>query len=132
MTHVCRNCSRVNPPDTHFCYFDGVALDLMHQGGPVAAGAKPFPTPFVFPSGQQCGNFDELARTCDADWDAAQNLLHDGFFESFLGGLGLFAHGDAVPVVLLADLCHSEAPRRALQQAHAQACLERDDAPAQP
>ena len=88
MSHVCRTCSRVNPPDAHFCYYDGVALDLRHQGGPVAAGVKPFPTPFVFPSGRQCRNFDELARICDADWDEAQNLLHDGYFESFLGGLG--------------------------------------------
>ncbi len=88
MSHVCRTCARVNPLEAQFCYFDGVALDALRQGGPVAAGAKPFPTPFVFPSGRQCRNFDELARTCDTDWDAAQELLQQGFFESFLGGLG--------------------------------------------
>ena len=88
MGHVCRTCSRVNPPEAQFCYFDGVALDVQHQGGPVAAGAKLFPTPFVFPSGRQCRNFDELARACDAAWDAGVELLREGYFDSFLGGLG--------------------------------------------
>jgi hypothetical protein len=88
MSYVCRTCSRVNPPEALFCYFDGVALASHYQGGPVAAGAKPFPTPFVFPSGRQCNNFDELVRACDDEWGAAQELLGKGFFESFLGGLG--------------------------------------------
>ncbi len=88
MASVCRTCSRVNPLEAQFCYFDGVALDSQHQGGPVAAGAKPFPSPFVFPTGRQCYNFDELARTCEVEWNAALELLKDGFFESFLGTLG--------------------------------------------
>src|SRR5262249_41873353 len=88
MSYVCRTCSRVNPPEALFCYYDGVALASHHQGGPVAAGAKPFPTPFVFPSGRRCNNFDELVRACDDEWGAAQDLLGQGFFESFLGGLG--------------------------------------------
>src|SRR5205823_2563462 len=88
MSHTCRTCSRVNPADASFCYYDGVALDSHHQGGPVAAGAKPFPTPFVFPNGRQCRNFADLVRACDADWEASQELLRQGFFESFLGGLG--------------------------------------------
>jgi hypothetical protein len=88
MSHVCRTCSRVNPPEALFCYYDGVALASHHQGGPVAAGAKPFPSPFVLPSGRQCRNFDELVRGCDDEWAAAQELLTKGFFESFLGGLG--------------------------------------------
>src|SRR5436309_2585735 len=88
MSHVCRTCSRVNPAEALFCYFDGVALDSHHRGGPVAAGAKPFPTPFVFPSGRQCRNFDELVRACDDEWAEAQESLRQGFFEGFLGGLG--------------------------------------------
>ena len=88
MSHVCRRCSRVNPLEALYCYFDGIALDSHHQGGPVAAGAKLFPSPFVLPSGRQCRNFDELVRACDEDWNAARSLLQDGFFESFLGGLG--------------------------------------------
>src|SRR2546427_823253 len=40
MSHVCRICSRVNPPDASFCYHDGVALDALHSGGPVAAGSR--------------------------------------------------------------------------------------------
>jgi hypothetical protein len=88
MSHVCRTCSRVNPADALFCYFDGVALDSHHRGGPVAVGAKPFPTPFVFPSGRQCRNFNELVRLADLQWEEAQDLLRQGYFESFLGGLG--------------------------------------------
>jgi hypothetical protein len=88
MSHVCRRCSRVNPPEALFCYFDGIALDTHHRGGPVAAGVKLFPTPFVFPSGRLCRNFDELVHVCDEDWNSARDLLYEGFLESFLGGLG--------------------------------------------
>jgi hypothetical protein len=88
MAHVCRTCSRVNPLEALFCYYDGVALDRHHLGGPIAVGAKPFPTPFVFPSGRECHNFDDLARACDADWNGARELLQQGYLESFLGGLG--------------------------------------------
>ena len=88
MSPVCRTCSRVNPPEALYCYFDGVALSSHHQSGPVAAGAKPFPTPFVFPSGRQCHNFDELVRGCNAEWTAAQAALKEGFFEKFLRALG--------------------------------------------
>ena len=83
MLHVCRRCSRINPPEAQFCFFDGIALDAQHRNGPVAAGAKAFPAPFVFASGRRCHNFDELLQACDTDWNAAQTLLGQGNFESF-------------------------------------------------
>src|SRR5262249_6862413 len=53
-----------------------------------AAGTAPFLSPFVFPSGRQCRNFDELALACQSDWSDARGLLKQGFFERFFGGLG--------------------------------------------
>ena len=88
MSFTCRTCSRMNPPEALYCYYDGVALDGAHSRGPVAAGAQKFPTPFVMPSGQSAGSFDELVLACEADWDAARSVLQHGFLEGFLGGLG--------------------------------------------
>ncbi len=51
--------------------------------------------------------------------------------DRFLGGAGLDQHRLAVDVERLADLGHRKVPRRALEQAHAQALLEQGDAPAQ-
>jgi hypothetical protein len=89
MNLVCRNCSRVNPPDAQYCYYDGVVLDgHTAGGGPIAVGVQPFLNPFVFPSGRQCRNFDELVLACYGEWKEAQELLHQGYLESFFGGLG--------------------------------------------
>jgi hypothetical protein len=89
MGQTCTKCSRVNPEDAAFCYHDGAVLTgHSRNGGPVGVGSRPFLSPFVFPSGRQCRNFDELAIACQENWSAARDLLRDGFFESFLGGLG--------------------------------------------
>jgi hypothetical protein len=89
MTAVCRVCARVNPAEARYCYHDGVALPgLGPGGGPVAVGSQPFHSPFVFPSGRHCGNFDELVLACDNEWRAAQELLKQGYLETFLGGVG--------------------------------------------
>lgn len=87
MTQVCRQCSRVNPADAAFCYWDGAIL-AGSGGGPINAGSAPFPSQFIFPGGQICRNFDQLAITCQQNWPAAVELLKQGFFSSFLGGLG--------------------------------------------
>ncbi len=58
------------------------------SGGPINAGSAPFPSQFIFPGGQMCRNFDQLATTCQQNWQAAVDLLKQGFFSSFLGGLG--------------------------------------------
>jgi len=89
MLRICRNCSRLNPPEAHYCYWDGTMLDgngKVH--GPVAIGAQPFHSPFVFPSGRQCRNFDELLLACYEEWQAARALLREGYLESFFGALG--------------------------------------------
>ncbi|HEX5270602.1 MAG TPA: hypothetical protein VFW33_08960, partial [Gemmataceae bacterium] len=89
MGQTCTRCSRVNPEDAAYCYHDGAVLaGHSRNGGPVAVGSAPFVSPFVFPSGRQCRTFDELALACQHDWDAARDLLRQGFFESFFGTLG--------------------------------------------
>ncbi len=89
MTAVCRVCARVNPAEARYCYHDGVALPgLGLAGGPIAVGSQAFHSPFVFPSGRHCGNFDELVLACDNEWRSAQELLKQGYLETFLGGVG--------------------------------------------
>jgi hypothetical protein len=89
MGQTCTKCSRVNPDGAAYCYQDGAPLSgHLRNGGPVAVGSRPFPSPFVFPSGRQCRTFDELALACQENWPAARDLLREGFFESFLGAMG--------------------------------------------
>jgi hypothetical protein len=89
MTLVCRNCSRINPPDASYCYWDGAALDgREHVRGPIAIGVQPFHSPFVFPSGRPCRNFDELLLACYDEWNEARELLREGYLESFFGAMG--------------------------------------------
>src|SRR5438105_15362244 len=87
MAHVCRICSRVNPPEALYCYYDGAALDALRPHAPLAVGSQPFPSPFVFTSGRSCRNFDELVLACEDEWEAARDLLTQGFLVGFLKGL---------------------------------------------
>jgi hypothetical protein len=87
MSLVCAQCSRVNPAEAAYCYHDGAAL-AGRVGGPINSGAAQFLTAFVFPTGQACRNFDQLAITCQQNWTAALDLLKQGFLASFFGGLG--------------------------------------------
>lgn len=87
MSLVCGQCSRVNPSEAAYCFYDGAAL-AGRAGGPINAGAAPFPNPFVFPSGLQCRNFDQLASACQQNWSAALDLLKQGYLGSFFGGMG--------------------------------------------
>src|SRR3954447_8225186 len=65
MSQTCTKCSNVNPDDASYCYYDGAVLaGHSANGGPVNLGSQPFPSPFVFPSGQSCRNFDQLATAC--------------------------------------------------------------------
>src|SRR5262249_13743261 len=89
MSHVCRTCSRVNPAEAQYCFHDGTSLDGHGpHAGPMRAGALFFRQPFVFPSGVSCRTFDELALACQGNWQAARDLLEQGYLERFLGGLG--------------------------------------------
>ena len=87
MSLVCAQCSRVNPAEAAYCYFDGAAL-AGRAGGPINAGSAPFPNQFVFPSGLACRNFDQFAMACQQHWSAAIDLLKQGFLGSFFGGMG--------------------------------------------
>ncbi len=89
MTLICSRCSCVNPKEAVYCYFDGHLLT--GQGGvngTVQAGQKPFPHPFVFPSGQSCQNLDQLALACQKNWSEAQDLLDKGMLGQFLANIG--------------------------------------------
>lgn len=89
MALTCAKCRRVNPPDAVYCYFDGVVLGGPgRNGGPVSVSTRPFHSPFVFPSGRQCRNFDELALACHEEWAAACSLLQQGVLPGFLAGAG--------------------------------------------
>jgi hypothetical protein len=90
MVQTCSRCSRANPQDAVYCYFDGFVLDrhTRSDGRPVAVGAQEFGSPFVFPSGRACRSFNELALACQEDWAGARELLQQGHLEAFLRGLG--------------------------------------------
>ncbi len=89
MPFTCRQCSRVNPDGALYCHFDGLALAAHGgQSGPLDVGKQPFPSSFVFPSGQACRNFDQLALACNRNWSEARELIQEGFLAGFLGGVG--------------------------------------------
>ena len=77
MAQTCTKCSRANPADAVYCYYDGFVLGgHSRNGGPVAVGAQAFSSPFVFPTGKTCRSFNELALACQDDWAAARDLLN--------------------------------------------------------
>jgi hypothetical protein len=89
MAQICSKCSHANPADATYCFYDGVLLGgHTARDGAAARGSYPFPSQFVFPSGQVCGSFDQLALACQQRWGEAVDLLRQGFLASFLGGLG--------------------------------------------
>src|SRR5260370_36092915 len=89
MALTCPKCRRVNPADATYCYFDGNVLANGHAAnGPLNPAIVAFPRPFVFPSGQSCHNFDQLALACLHNWTTARDLVRQGMLKSFLGGPG--------------------------------------------
>jgi hypothetical protein len=86
---TCRHCSRNNPSQAFFCWYDGIALDTARPADvALPAGRRPFPMPFIFPSGRACRNFDELVLACEALWKDTLELLRSGDLAAFLSGLG--------------------------------------------
>ena len=89
MALICSRCRRASPDDALYCHFDGRSLDQQHgQAGPIDIGKQPFFSPFVFPSGLTCANFDQLALACQNHWRDAVEVLRQGFLAGFLGGMG--------------------------------------------
>ncbi|MBI1918859.1 MAG: hypothetical protein HYS12_29565 [Planctomycetes bacterium] len=89
MPQTCPKCSRINPAEALYCFQDGMPLRALDaRVDRMDPGSRPFPVPFVFPSGVTCHTFDQLALACINDWPAAVNLLRQGFFSGFLSRLG--------------------------------------------
>lgn len=88
MALTCSRCSRVNPVDASYCYYDGVVLHGQANGRSPAPRSQAFPAPLIFPAGRSCRTLDELALACDALWSESRELLRQGTFEKFFGGIG--------------------------------------------
>lgn len=88
MAQTCAKCSRLNPPEALYCFYDGMVLVDRVSPGPATAQTATFLQPFIFPSGRTCRTFDELALACQSDWNEARRLLHEDAFASFFGALG--------------------------------------------
>src|SRR5688500_5471675 len=88
MSRQCPACSKTNPDDALYCYYDGRNLSKDRQEGPLQLGTLPFPMPFCFPDGQACANFNQLALACAERWDEACGLLKAGYWPTFFGSMG--------------------------------------------
>ncbi len=85
---TCPRCQHVNPDEAAFCYFDGCSLRTDGAAVPVETGPVRLPHEFVFPSGRQCRNYDELLAGCLEDRATAGSLLQSGAFKHYLTGAG--------------------------------------------
>lgn len=86
MTQICSRCSRINPEEASFCYFDGICLP-----GHVQASSREqarFPKAFTFPSGNSCSTFEELGTGILLEWDQALKLQKAGEFARFFSAMG--------------------------------------------
>lgn len=89
MAQNCKRCSRSNPDEANYCFFDGSVLPLSHANSSRRhAGLQPFPAPLVFPTGQACLNFDQLVQAAQANWHTTLQLLRQGLLEKFFTSLG--------------------------------------------
>jgi tetratricopeptide (TPR) repeat protein len=88
MPTPCRICSRINPAEANYCFFDGVFLQGSQLLGPENVAQTPFARPFEFPTGDSCQNFDQLALTCQQHWKETWELLKNQALANFLGQVG--------------------------------------------
>src|SRR5262245_42486936 len=84
----CPTCSRANPAEAVYCYYDGRALTQGSEAGPLSIGTLPFAMPFCFSDGHSCANFNQLALACDERWNEARGLLTEGIWASFFSAAG--------------------------------------------
>jgi hypothetical protein len=90
MLRRCPTCQRVNPPDAIFCFFDGKPLGngAGTGGTSIIVGSVSFPRPFIYPSGERCDNFVQLALACVRHPAETIEALRGGFLGTFFGSLG--------------------------------------------
>ncbi len=84
----CPTCSKLNPVNAAYCYYDGRALIQAGLKGPLKLGTRPFSLAFSFPDGQGCANFNQLVLGCDQRWNEARSFLLNGTWESFFASIG--------------------------------------------
>lgn len=91
MSHLCRDCQRVNPDEASYCYYDGKPLRASRgaaDGASIDFATWTFPSPFVFGNGVKAGTFPQLALACRSNPAEAMEVLRSGFLHSFFGSLG--------------------------------------------
>jgi hypothetical protein len=86
MIQKCGRCSRINPAEAAYCYYDGNLL-IERAAQSTRTSKSGFLSPFVFPTGRVAKDFNELALGCQSEWETARQLLLDGQLEAFLNGL---------------------------------------------
>ena len=90
MTLVCRNCSRVNPPEAQYCYWDGVVLDGQRPGVVVRSPSAPSRSRSRS-SSPRAGSAAISTSWC---WLVTANgkkrwiCCAKGYLEGFFGGMG--------------------------------------------
>lgn len=87
MPLLCAQCQRVESHGRVLLLLrrHGVGRSRRRSGAPWLGSV---PDAFRVPGGQSSKNFDQLATACQEQWKEAVSLLKQGFFYSFLGGLG--------------------------------------------
>lgn len=88
MPTQCPTCSRVNPPNAAYCYYDGRGLTAAGPQGPLGLGTLPFPLPFSFADGHGCSTYNQLVLACDRRWGEARGYLANGTWKSFFSTIG--------------------------------------------
>lgn len=86
MIQKCIRCSRANPAEASYCYFDGIGL-AGHARAANPSQAR-FPRPFAFPSGNECSNFEQLATGILLEWPQALKMQKEGEFARFFSSIG--------------------------------------------
>jgi len=88
MSVQCPTCSKVNPANAAYCYYDGRPLNQTGQKAPLGLGTLPFPLPFSFSDGLGCANYNQLALACDRRWNEARSYLVNRTWERFFSTIG--------------------------------------------
>ncbi len=89
MAQFCRACSRANPDEATYCFFDGGVLPRASgSAGRLNAAIQPFALPLAFSPERTCLNFEQLLRACQQEWDRGVELLRQGTLAAFFARVG--------------------------------------------